>query len=119
MSIELICITCPAGCALQVEQEGGALRVRGNACKRGLAFAQAELTHPTRSLTSTVRTSFAQAPALPVRSDRELPKGRIPAVMRFLARITVEERLGCGDVVAALPGGEGNIIATSDLLKEI
>ena len=47
---ELVCIVCPRGCTLQVEQEGDAFRVAGNACKRGEAFAISEQTAPMRTL---------------------------------------------------------------------
>ena len=42
---ELICITCPRGCHLQVDEN---LNVTGNMCPRGAIYAKAELTHPVR-----------------------------------------------------------------------
>ena len=36
---ELICITCPRGCHLQVDDN---LNVTGNMCPRGAAYAKAE-----------------------------------------------------------------------------
>jgi len=113
---ELICITCPAGCKLQAElTPDGGVNVTGNTCKRGVDFALAELTNPTRTLCSTVRARGGPAPMLPVRTDREIPKGKIPEVMALLAGIVVERPMACGEVVAGLmPICEGNIIATSD-----
>lgn len=117
---EFICITCPTGCHLQAEWNGDTLTVTGNECKRGEAFARAELTHPMRSLCSTVRTVFPQAPMLPVRTDREIPKEKIREVMKFIAGLVVDIPLACGEIVASLaPVCEGNLIATSNLLINI
>lgn len=114
---ELICITCPTGCKLQAALlPGGEVRVEGNRCKRGIDFARAELTHPMRTLCSTVRTAFAESPMLPVRTDREIPKSSVPAVMQLLKGIVADKAVVCGDIICSLaPICEGNMIATSDL----
>jgi len=118
---ELICITCPAGCKLQAElAPNGGVHVTGHTCKRGVDFALAELTHPMRTLCSTVRTAFDECPMLPVRTDREIPKGKIAEVMELLRGIVVDRKLACGEVVARLsPICEGSMIATSDWLMEV
>lgn len=59
---EMTCITCPNGCTLQIEEVEGILHVTGNKCKRGEAFAIAELTHPMRTICSTVRTIYPEVP---------------------------------------------------------
>jgi CxxC motif-containing protein len=66
-----------------------------------------------------VRTSFPGVPALPVRTDGEIPREQIPALMRFLGTIIVQEPLGIGAVVAENPLNLGrNIIVTSTILLE-
>jgi CxxC motif-containing protein len=115
---EILCIVCPNGCRLRVEESGGKFTVTGNQCKRGVLFAEAEMTNPVRTLTTTVRTVFPAVPVLPVRTDREIPKGRIKDVMRFLGTLTVDKPLGINDVVAEnVLGLECNVIATSDVLS--
>ena len=118
---ELICITCPAGCKLLAElTPDGGVNVTGHTCKRGIDFALAELTNPMRTLCSTVRTAFEACPMIPVRTDREIPKGKIAEAMRLLKGVVVDKALACGDVVAALaPICEGNFIATSDWLLDM
>ena len=54
---ELICIVCPKGCHLRVD-EADNYRVEGNGCARGEVYGREELTNPTRTITST---SFASA----------------------------------------------------------
>lgn len=117
---ELLCITCPTGCTLTADiAPDGSLTVTGNGCKRGIEFAHTELTAPTRSLTTTVRTTFAAAPALPVRTDGEIPKPLVPQAIHELAQVTVSQPVGCGETVVENICGTGvRVIATSDILRE-
>jgi CxxC motif-containing protein len=116
---ELTCILCPNGCGLRIEETAEGLVVTGNLCKRGIGFAEAEITHPTRTVTTTVRTVFPEAPVLPVHTDREIPKGKIMDLMKAVNSITVTEPLGIGETVLADALGLGvNVIASSNILKE-
>ena len=113
---QMICITCPAGCRLEAEYSGGIITVSGNGCKRGEEFALAELTHPMRSLTSTVRTSNPML-MLPVRTDREIPKDKLKMVMKLLRGVVVDRPVACGEVIVDLaPVCEGYVIATCDFI---
>ena len=51
----IICIVCPKGCHLTVDES--TLAVTGNACPRGAEYGKNELTHPVRVVTSTVNSS--------------------------------------------------------------
>ena len=97
--MELICIVCPTGCRMTASGSGDALTISGNSCPRGFAFAKAELTHPVRSLTTTVKTNSAAFPMLPVRTDEEIPKELLFEAMRQLNSLTVTQPLRCGDTV--------------------
>ena len=44
---DLICIVCPKGCHLKVDEENG-YKVTGNGCPRGAAYGEKELVNPTR-----------------------------------------------------------------------
>ena len=113
----LTCILCPNGCRLTVEKEGERLSITGNQCQRGIGFAEAEITHPTRTLTTTVRTIFPQTPVLPVRTRGEIPREKIREVMAFLNTLTITEPLGIGAVAAENVLGLGmDVIVTSDAL---
>ena len=116
---ELYCITCPTGCRLIVMEQSTEFEVEGNECKRGVEFAKAEMTNPTRSLTTTVRTSLPDIPVLPVRTDGEIPKGKIMEAMRELSSVVVSHELGCGDTVLENVVGSGvRVIATSDIMRD-
>lgn len=115
----MTCITCPRGCALTVTQDGDEITVTGNACKRGITFGTSEVTHPMRTICSTVKTAFPDAPVLPCRVSADIPKDRIFDVMKEIGKVYVDERVGRGDVLIPDVLGLGvDVIATSDVLRE-
>lgn len=114
---QLTCIVCPNGCRISAELVHGEYVFSGNRCARGAEFAKAELTWPRRSVCTTVRTAFRGMPALPVRTNGEVPKEMIPDVMRALAGVVVSRETRIGDTVVANILGMGcDVIAASDML---
>lgn len=112
---ELICITCPRGCHLKVDDN---LNVTGNFCPRGAMYAKAELTHPVRTLTSTVKINSKVADRLPVKSARPLPKELIFKAMEEINKVTMNAPISIGDVVIKNIFNTGiDIVATKDILK--
>lgn len=112
---ELICIVCPQGCHLKVDEENGCA-VTGNACPRGAEFGKMELTHPTRVVTSTVRCEGGLYPRCPVKTDRAIPKELIFQVMEALDRVTLTAPVRVGQVVVENVCGTGvNVVATRNL----
>ena len=52
---ELICIGCPMGCSITVTMEKeNIVEIQGYTCPKGKAYAEKEVTNPTRIVTSTV-----------------------------------------------------------------
>ncbi len=116
---ELTCIVCPRGCSLSITEENGEYNVTGNSCKRGKDFAVSEMTCPMRTICSTVYTVFPDTPVLPVRVSKDIPKSRIPDVMKAINETVVEQRIGRGDtVIKNVCGLDADVIATSSILKE-
>jgi len=114
---ELVCIVCPNGCRLQVDEEQD-FRVTGNRCPKGAEYGKAELTNPTRTVTSTVRCLGGAYPRCPVKTDRPIPKGRIFAVMAALDGVTVTAPVRIGDRILENVCGTGaDIVATRNLNK--
>ena len=66
MKQELICIVCPKGCHLTAEQTAEGWQIAGYGCPRGQQYGVAEMTNPTRVVTSTVRITGGIHPRLPV-----------------------------------------------------
>ncbi|MEI6579697.1 MAG: DUF1667 domain-containing protein [Eubacteriales bacterium] len=110
----MTCIVCPNGCRLTVENEDGKIKVDGAQCKKGIDFANTELENPTRSLTTTVKTAFADMPRLPVKTSGEIPKGKMLEAMKMIKTVRVTNRLHVGDVI--LPDVFGvKIVATASM----
>ena len=96
---ELICIVCP-----------------GNSCPRGAEYGKAELTHPTRVLTSTARCEGGAYPRCPVKTNGPIPKGEIFAAMALLDDITLTAPVRVGQVVVENVRGTGvDFVATRNM----
>ena len=85
---ELICIVCPKGCHLQVDEENGC-RVTGNACPRGAVYGREELLNPVRTVTTTMRVAGGMSPRAPVKTARPVPKDRVFEAMQALSLIHI------------------------------
>lgn len=94
----LICIVCPKGCHLHVDEEHG-YAVTGNSCPRGIEYAQKELTHPTRVITSAVKCHGAAYPRCPVKTNRPIPKELIFQAIRTLDQLELTAPIRTGQVV--------------------
>lgn len=112
---ELICIVCPKGCHLTVD-EAHDYAVQGNSCPRGEAYGRKELTDPRRVLTSTVRLEGASLRRLPVKTDGEIPKADLFRAMELLNGITVQAPIQRGDrILSDILGTGVNVIATKSV----
>lgn len=114
---ELICIGCPMGCMMTVTmEEGQVTAVAGNTCKRGDDYARKEVTNPTRIVTSSVCVTGGILPVVSVKTKEDIPKGKIPEVMKSLKAVTVKAPVNIGDVMLENAAGTGvDIIATKQI----
>ena len=112
---ELICINCPRGCRLKVDDD---FNVTGNFCPRGVIYAKNELTHPVRTLTSTVKVQSTLERRLPVKSCEPLPKEKVFEAVKELDKVLVQVPVHIGDVVVKNVAGTGiNIVSTKNIEK--
>jgi CxxC motif-containing protein len=112
---ELICIVCPKGCHLKVDEENG-FAVTGNGCPRGEEYGKKELTDPRRVITSSVRITGGIYPCCSVRTDAPIPKAKIFEAMELLKKVELHSPVHVGDVVIADVLGTGaNFIVTRDM----
>lgn len=104
----MTCIICPRGCQLSVTL-GDEPVVSGNACPRGEEYAKAEITHPMRTLTSTIRVRKADGTIarISVKSNGEIPKEDIFPLAQKIHHTILNAPIAVGDEV--LPG----VLATS------
>lgn len=115
MERNFVCILCPRGCRIKVDNEGN---ITGNHCKRGLGYVQTEMTAPTRVVTSTVKTAFKETPRVSVKTSVPVPKGMIMEVMAEINKVVVDKPMGIGEVIIKNVLDTGSdIILTKSCLK--
>lgn len=110
---------CPKGCGIKVDWElcdDGSKKVVGvfgNSCTRGLKYATAEVAHPERVLTSTVRLvndgdDGHSCELVPIRSASPIPKESLMAAMEEISKKTIRNSsVKMGDVVIEDIAGTG------------
>ena len=112
---ELICISCPKGCHLHVDENNN-YEVTGASCEKGVAYGKIELTDPRRVLTSTVKIKGAALSRCSVKTNAPIPKGELFTVMKALDAVELKSPVRIGDVVIANVCGTGvDIVATRNL----
>ena len=115
MEYDLICITCPRGCHLHVDEN---LNVTGNFCKRGEIYGRQEVTNPTRVLTSTVRIDGGELPLCPVKTKDPIPKGKIFEAMEEINKIHIKAPIHIGDIIKENIAQTGvDLVATRNMEK--
>ncbi|MGI6772940.1 MAG: DUF1667 domain-containing protein [Clostridiales bacterium] len=116
MKKQMICISCPIGCMLDVEYEGKELiSVTGYSCPRGKTYAETEISNPQRVITSTVKLEGGKHPVVSVKSNAPIDKALIFDCMKEINKVTVKAPVKIGDVVLPNVLGTGvDIVATSE-----
>ncbi len=116
---ELICISCPLGCNLEVDlTDESNIKVKGNSCKRGEVYGIKECTNPTRIVTSTVLVKNGAEEVVPVKTERDIPKARIFDCVNHLKDIEIEAPIIIGQIIVENILGTGvNIVATKNVSK--
>lgn len=113
--IEMICINCPLGCSLTVERDGDNFKVSGNTCPRGEKYAVNELTHPVRTLTTTVAVANRDGAYLPVKTAKPISKSKLFEAMALVNATKAEAPIKIGDVIIENMLGEADLVAASDV----
>ena len=113
----LICIVCPRGCRLTVDEENG-YAVTGNSCPRGAEYGKNEILNPVRTLTTTVRIESETMKLCPVRTEKPIPKGKMFEAVKVLNGIQLKAPVKTGDVALKdILTTRADVIVTRDILK--
>lgn len=116
--MNLVCINCPKGCHLVVENINGEIRVSGNSCPRGEQYAINEMTNPLRTVTTTVSIVSNVYDRLPVITSSPVPKAKIMEVCKALKGVEVKVPIKMGDIVVEnILGLNVNIVASKSIDK--
>ena len=113
-----LCIGCPLGCRLEVEEDvgGGIVEVRGWSCRKGERYGRQEHTDPRRVVTTTIGIDGADLTRLPVKTNAAVPKARVRDVCAALRGLRTTAPVRLGEIVAADIAGTGiDVVATRDL----
>ncbi|MFR1519427.1 MAG: DUF1667 domain-containing protein [Clostridia bacterium] len=112
---ELICIVCPKGCHLHVDEQNN-FAVTGNGCPRGAVYGKTEISDPQRVLTTTVKIRGAACRRCPVKTNRSIPKKAVFSVMESLNSIELTAPVHIGEIVIENVCGSGaDIVVTRNL----
>lgn len=116
--MNLVCINCPKGCHLVVENINGEIKVSGNSCPRGEQYAINEMTNPLRTVTTTVSIVSNVYDRLPVITSSPVPKAKIMEVCKALKGVEVIAPIKMGDIVVEnILGLNVNIVASKSIDK--
>ena len=113
---KLTCIICPNGCVLDVESTDGGIKVSGNLCPKGEAYAREEIISPKRTISSSIRVIGGDSEIVSVRLDRAVPKDMIFPVMDAIRGAHASAPVHIGDVLIHDVAGTGaDVIAIEDI----
>ena len=115
---ELICINCPLGCHLSVDESDVAnIKVTGNTCPRGVTYAVSEVTAPKRMVTSSVPVTGSNTKRVSVKTSAPIDKDKIFDCLNEIKKIRATAPVAIGDVLLANVCGSGvDIIATREAI---
>ena len=112
----MICVACPMGCELiaQIDDTNNVTDLKGHACKRGWAYAEAEVQNPTRGFHSTLKVDGGDVPLVSVKSAGPVPKAKLMACAEATRLVTIKAPVAVGDVLIPNVADTGvDLIATT------
>ena len=110
---DLTCIVCPRGCSLHVDDN---MNFTSNFCPRGKEYAISELTHPVRTITSSIKVTNRDYTLVSVKTTKPVPKDKIFAVMEEIDKLSVEAPTRIGDIVKKnILGLDSDIVITKNI----
>ena len=111
----IICICCPTGCHLSVDETKG-FAVSGNLCKRGEIYGKQEIQDPRRIVTSTVAVKGGRYSRCPVKTSGTIPKAMMFDAMKTLDNIIIKAPIKTGQVIIKdICGSQVDFIATQTI----
>ena len=113
---ELICINCPLGCRLSVDDKDLAnIKVSGNTCPRGATYAVNEITAPKRMVTSSVPVTGSNTKRVSVKTSAPIAKSKIFECLGEIKKIRATAPVAIGDVLLSNVCDSGvDIVATRE-----
>lgn len=113
---QIICVACPKGCRLSIQQDGERVLVTNEGCKRGVEYAIGEMKDPRRMVATTVRIQGGRHPLLPVYTANPFPKVHIMELLALLRQTEIKAPVKEGQIILNDALGTGiPILASRDM----
>ena len=114
MTKTLTCILCPSGCEIEAVYDGtDVLSLKGNKCPRGADYVEQELTHPVRTISTSVLVRGGELPLCSVRLTNPVPREKIFDVMGEIRKLSLDAPVQIGQILIHDVLGLGSdVIAT-------
>jgi CxxC motif-containing protein len=116
---EMVCITCPLGCRMELEIEDREIKaVQHNSCKRGIEYAQQEFYDPRRMVTATATVTKGTVNRVPVRTTEPIPLKHINGVLQAIYALNLSAPIEIETVVIKNFADTGiDVITTRNIPK--
>ncbi len=117
---ELICICCPLGCHIKVDDtDMNNLIVTGNTCMRGDRYARDEVTCPKRVVTSICEVDGGEIEVVSCKTKDSVDKKLIFDVLREIKKVKLTAPVHEGDVIVPNVLGTGvDVVATKTVERK-
>lgn len=110
---KIICIMCPIGCHLEVEEKTNGLEVDGNVCKRGEVYARKEIINPQRIVTSLFPVK--DDGVVSCKTTLPIDKDKIFDTLKEIKSNIAKKPIKVGDIlIKDILGTGSNIVATAN-----
>jgi len=117
---ELICINCPLGCHLTVDDSDlNNIIVTGNTCPRGKRYGIDEVLNPKRMVTTSILVKNGKENVLSVKTKEAIPKELIFKCLDELKKIEIEAPIKIGDIIVKnILNTNVDIVATKNIERK-
>ncbi len=116
--MNLVCIVCPRGCEMTIDQKDGEWKVTGNGCRRGIEYAVEEAENPKRTLTSSIPIENGDYEMTSVKTEHPIEKTKIQDALKAIGGMRLKAPVRSGDCLIENIAGTGvRLVATRTVQK--
>ncbi|MEA3454803.1 MAG: DUF1667 domain-containing protein [Candidatus Caldatribacteriota bacterium] len=99
-------------------KDGKITSIIGNACPKGIKYAEGEFINPRRILPTTVKVIGGEFPLVSVKTEKAIPKRLLLKAMAEIAKIEVKAPVEIGQVIKDDLIGTGvSLVATRNIKR--
>ena len=124
MKKDMICISCPMGCHLNVswdekkELELEQIQVEGNKCPRGIIYGREEILTPKRVITATCSVDSIHMHRIPVKTTSAIIKEYMTDLLEEIYEQKIKTPVKTGDILINNYKDTGiDVVATRSLAE--